>query len=416
MALTQNTPNTEASRVLESSDISKILLATLAYRFVSVIVVILTLSIRPTLPPLMLAWFARVSYPLLAYSLLLLIFYRKTANLLQKHSFPLLVDLLISIGVIMIGGSWRSSYFGYTLTTIILFTIFRGKKGAYFSTIIFSAVSLIKDPTGGLPSLKVFYIDDFDMRMGAALIYITSGLILGYFSSLLRRLEMVSAAKLEETQKLAVMAEKTRMALELHDGVKQMVTAMLFMLNPLAKQQSTLAPETSGKIQWLWRGMNYLQSELNQVMDALKADGNTAESIVNITAIAEEEAAIVGVMTGFSWDIRSEPPKVYLRLVNKLALRRLLGEAIMNAGKHSGAKSGVIILQESNKEAVITVSDHGRGFVYRDNGTTTGMKSMLHRVAELNGRLAVESAPGKGCRIEITLPVQRDGKELPGNP
>jgi signal transduction histidine kinase len=213
--------------MLGFTETGNIFLAALLYRVVSVILVIFTLPIRTTLPLWIIEWFRLVSYPLLVYSLASLIFYKKAAALLHKYPFILFVDLSIAVGIIQIGGSWRSSYFGYTITTIILFTIFKGRMGAYISALILTIGAIIKDPSGGLPSLEVFFVNDWDMRMGAALIYITAGLILGYFSTLLKKLEILSKTKVEETRKLTAMEEKARLVLELHDGAKQMVTAML---------------------------------------------------------------------------------------------------------------------------------------------------------------------------------------------
>ncbi len=316
-------------------------------------------------------------------------------------------QVLISVGIIQIGGSWRSSYFGYTITTIILFTIFKRRIGSYISALVLIVASIIKDPAGGLSSTKIFFVSDWDMRLGAALIYTTAGVILGYFSTLLERLEILSKAKVEETRKLTAMEEKERLVLELHDGAKQMVTAMLLRMNPLIKRIKSSQDEIADELRWFWRGMNYLRSELNQVMDTLKGEDNINKSICNIAKIAEEEVKIAEVMTGFSWKISSESHDIYVPLNGKLPLRRFLSEALMNAWKHSGVTTGTIELKCLGESITVTVCDNGKGFNYSGikGKETVGLKSLKYRAGELNGELVVETAPNKGCKLILTIPV-----------
>lgn len=363
----------------------------------------------------MIEWFRLVSYPLLVYSLASLIFYKKAAALLHKYPFILFVDLSIAAGIIQIGGSWRSSYFGYTITTIILFTIFKGRMGAYISAFILTIASIIKDPSGGLPSLEVFFVDDWDMRMGAALIYITAGLILGYFSTLLDKLEKLSTSEIERARNVTAMEERTRLILELHDGAKQMVNAMLLKMNPLIKKSGLLQADIAGELRWFWRGMNYLQSDLNQVMDTMKGKDTSVRSICDIVAIAKEEARIAEVMTGFSWKVLSEYQDIHIAPEGKNPLRRFFSEALMNAWKHSGENSGTIELQCTGKSAIVTIMDNGRGFTYPDfeEIKTVGLNSLKHRAGELNGSFTVETAPDKGCKLILSIPLIKSSKELP---
>jgi signal transduction histidine kinase len=391
------------------TEISNILLGTLLLRLASVVVVILTLPARQALPQFMAQWLHLISYPLLFYNLMLLIFHKKTAIFLQKHPLVLFIDLFIAVGILQIGGGWRSSYFGYTLTSIMLFTIFGERRGSYTSSVILAVAAMIKDPSGELPSLEVFDVSTLDMRLGAVLFYIMAGLILGYFSTLLKTLELLSKAKVEETRKLSAMGEKTRLALELHDGAKQMVSAMLLKLNPLIKKTKSVQEDIADELRWHWRGMNYLQSELNQVMDALRGKDHVGRSTCNIVTIADEEARIAEVMTGFSWKALSESSEILLPSTSELPLRRFCSEALMNAWKHSGVTTGTIEARCSGGSVIIAITDNGRGFNDSDieNKGTAGLKSLKHRAEALKGDLAIETAPGKGCKLILNIPAHK---------
>jgi signal transduction histidine kinase len=393
--------------IIGSDEAGKTFLAVLVLRVVSVLLVMATLQIRPTLPVWMLEWFGRVSWPLLAGSLLLLIFHKKALVLLDKYPWLLYADLLISVGIIQIGGSWRSSYFGYTITTIILFTLFKGRSGAYFSAFVLIIGATVKDPSGGMSSQEVFFVSDWDMRMGAALIYTTTGVILGYFYSLLKKIDTLSRQRIAEAQKISSIEEKTRLALELHDGAKQMVTAMLLMLSPLVKKADLAQKDVADGLRWLWRGMNYLQGELNHVMEMLRNDAGTGGEACAIAEIVREEVRIAEAMTGFSWRVIVESADLCISGKAKIPLRRFVNEAFMNSWKHSGVSSGAVEIRRAGGDAVITLSDQGKGFVCAavQHTGSMGLKSLESRARELDGRFFIETAPNEGCRVTLIVPA-----------
>ena len=371
--------------------------ATLALRLIAVAVVVLTLPGRAVLPLWMAEWYRLISYPLFLYNIAFLVFHRKIAIFLQEHPSVLLIDLFIAIGILQIGGGWRSSYFLYTLTTIMLFTIFDRRRKVYISSFILAVAAIIKDPAGELPSMEIFDVTNWDMRVGAALFYIAAGCILGYFSSLLDRLEVLSEAKIEETRKRTAMEEKMRLALDLHDGVKSKITAVLLVLKPLLKKVNSCEQDIDDELRRLWRWMNYLQTALNRVVDSLKSETQVNTSSCNVVTLAEEEARIAEGMTGFSWRVVCNPGKIYALRGAQHSLVKFFSEALMNSWKHSGTTSGTIELRNSDKSITVIVSDNGTGFTYSDDGNTetTGLKSLKYRARELNGDLCIETAQGK---------------------
>jgi signal transduction histidine kinase len=393
--------------IIGSHEADKTFLAVLILRVVAVLLVMVTLPLRPTLPVWMLEWFGRISWPLLAGSLLLLIFHKKAVVLLDRYPWMLYADLLISVGIIQIGGSWRSSYFGYTITTIILFTLFKGRAGAYLSTFVLIVAATVKDPSGGMSSQEVFFVSDWDMRMGAALIYTTTGVILGYFYTLLQKIDTLSRQRIREAQKVSVMEEKTRLALELHDGAKQMVTAMLLMLSPMVKKADRVQDDVADGLRWLWRGMNYLQGELNHVMEMLKNEATNGSEACYVDEIVKEEVRIAEAMTGFSWKVIVRSADLTIPEQAKLPLRRFVNEAFMNAWKHSGVKDGTIEIVRNAESIVLAIIDEGTGFDSEGNGTagTTGLMSLRHRSEELKGTLTIETAPEKGCKVILDIPA-----------
>jgi signal transduction histidine kinase len=378
-----------------------------AIRLALILFALATLSLRTTLPHQLMARYALAGYLLIAPNAAAILFRKRLLALLHRWRVLLGLDLAAAVVVLQLGGGWRSSYYGYTLTTVVLFTIIDGRRGAAVSALTLAAASLLKNPALDSASLDVFFTDSWDVRLGAGEFYLIAGFTAGYFRMLQDRLAALAAAKLAETRKLATAEEKARLSLELHDGAKQTIIAMVLRMSMLWKRLRSRQDEVASELRWLWVGMNHLQRELDQVMAALTAPPGTPQAACDAAAVLRDEAQIAETMTGFSWRVTVDPPGPCALSGPPSALRRFVGEAMMNAWKHSGAASGTVDLIHDGARAIVTVADQGKGFVLDRalGGSSTGLKSLQRRAEELGGRLRVETGMGQGCRVRLTLPL-----------
>ena len=91
----------------------------------------------------------------------------------------------------------------------------------------------------------------------------------------------------------------------------------------------------------------------------------------------------------------------------------IIEEAIGNARKHAQANNLWIRLHIKNGTFIAEVEDDGNGFdvesvqVRYDERGSLGMINMYERAELVNGRLSINSAPGKGTRITLTAPLPR---------
>ncbi len=93
-----------------------------------------------------------------------------------------------------------------------------------------------------------------------------------------------------------------------------------------------------------------------------------------------------------------------------LALYRIAQEAIDNARRHAGARRIAVALATAGAEIMIGVTDDGAGFdpaQVRAKGH--GLAGLALRVRLLGGRLEIDSARGRGTRIEARVPLQPAG-------
>jgi signal transduction histidine kinase len=89
----------------------------------------------------------------------------------------------------------------------------------------------------------------------------------------------------------------------------------------------------------------------------------------------------------------------------EIAIYRIVQEALSNARKHGGAERAVATVAREGEAIVVTVRDDGAGF---DPAAATGgfgLVGMRERTELLDGTLQIDSAPGQGTTVTVTLPV-----------
>ncbi|WP_246045764.1 sensor histidine kinase [Ureibacillus terrenus] len=95
----------------------------------------------------------------------------------------------------------------------------------------------------------------------------------------------------------------------------------------------------------------------------------------------------------------------------------MIKELVYNAIKHSSSKKVFVSVLETNNLLNIKVKDHGIGFkvpnrlseLSQDNHL--GLIAIQKRVNQLKGTLDIQSEPGAGTCVSITLPMSEDGKD-----
>jgi signal transduction histidine kinase len=80
--------------------------------------------------------------------------------------------------------------------------------------------------------------------------------------------------------------------------------------------------------------------------------------------------------------------------------------------RHAEAGAVNVLLQKEDGRLLVAIQDNGRGF---DTGTVKGMGllGMEERARRLNGAFRVESAPGKGTVVQLSLPLEDDDAGTP---
>ena len=92
-----------------------------------------------------------------------------------------------------------------------------------------------------------------------------------------------------------------------------------------------------------------------------------------------------------------------------LALYRIAQEALGNAVTHGGARHVDIRLARSNGRVSLVISDNGNGFDPNRLGGSPGLGliNMRERARQLNGTFELDTDPGRGTTVSVTIPFRR---------
>src|SRR2546426_927179 len=103
-------------------------------------------------------------------------------------------------------------------------------------------------------------------------------------------------------------------------------------------------------------------------------------------------------------------------LPTRIAIYRILQEALANGHRHSGATRQRVGVARDGAAILLAVSDDGRGFepkrvLAREvdvgvEGGHFGLRGIQDRVEMLGGRFSIDSAPGRGTELAVTLPAE----------
>ena len=288
--------------------------------------------------------------------------------------------------------------------SVLVFTLGAGAIGTLFG--FFTARGLSRRLSTVSTAADSWSRGDF-----SAFVYDKSGDELGQLARRLNRMAEQLQNLIQARQGLAALEERNRLARDLHDSVKQQVFATAMQVGAaraLLDRDPQSAREHLIEAEQLAR---QAQAELTGLIRELRPA--TLQDHGLVQALQEYTAG---------WSRQNDIPvdtslqgERVLPLEVEQALFRVAQEALSNIARHSAAGRVHIHLSWHPAEVVLTIADDGRGFdpAAVDN-LGIGLRSMHERLADLGGRLSVESAPGKGTRLIAAVPTSNDTS--PGRP
>ena len=201
-----------------------------------------------------------------------------------------------------------------------------------------------------------------------------------------------------------------RIVLDMHDGPVQDLFAALSQLQVL--ERSVGDPGSQRRLRQAVGLLERALGEIRGFIGAFRPPGFERRSL---GALIEGLAVQHETLTGQAVELSLPTSLGDCALSAKIALYRILQEALANGHRHSGASRCSVAVNTQGGNFVLTVNDDGKGFdpeqvLAREadvgvEGGHFGLRGIQDRVAMLGGTFAVQSAPGRGTRLTITLPA-----------
>jgi signal transduction histidine kinase len=195
--------------------------------------------------------------------------------------------------------------------------------------------------------------------------------------------------------------ERREIGRELHDNISQYLTTTRLYLE-VAKEKAE--GEILKMINQAHKGMLDIVNEIRQLSQSLippsLSDIGLAESILDICTPLENTHAF---NIDFEYNYFNE---ALLPDNMKLMLFRIIQEQINNIIRHAGADTIQIRLRTGEGKMTLSVADNGKGFDMKSVKKGLGFDNINNRASLFGGNVRVDAAPGKGCIIQVTIPLQ----------
>lgn len=203
--------------------------------------------------------------------------------------------------------------------------------------------------------------------------------------------------------------EKKRISRDLHDESGQIVVALGALFNVLEQELKNMRIEKALSI------VNENRKLFQQIASKMKFMAFSlrppALDILGLTAVLREYFAQCTASNAIRIELKENLKDVKLDENTEITLYRIIQEAIVNIIKHSQAKAAKVELLYSGSNLTLCIEDNGKGFDVKQYEKTfdmarMGLRGIKERVDILNGKFSIDSSPGKGTKLIISLPLE----------
>lgn len=206
-----------------------------------------------------------------------------------------------------------------------------------------------------------------------------------------------------QAEELAIANERTRLARDLHDSVAQTLYGLTLQAEAASRKLNT------GQNEVVASYLTAIQEDARQTLQEtrlliyelrppiLEKSGLTAALQARLDSVEARSGLTMQVSLV---DVGRLPEKV------ETGLYRIAQEALNNAAKYAQAQTLTVQLHREDGQLCLKISDDGIGFEPTAvSPGRIGLQGMAERVAQMNGRLTIDSTPGQGTTILVEVPL-----------
>ncbi len=203
-----------------------------------------------------------------------------------------------------------------------------------------------------------------------------------------------------ELRRLEVLEDRERIAKELHDGVIQSLFAVGMSLQGLATRSAD--PETQQRldlaVEDVDRAIRDLRNYIFGLRPGILADRQLDQALRDLATEFGERSGVITVV-----EIDADVAAALASLAGDVV--QLVREALSNVERHGAAATCRVALRGTDEGVLLEVDDDGRGFDVDLATWGMGIENLRDRVATLGGTFRIDSTPGEGTTVRVTLPA-----------
>lgn len=303
-------------------------------------------------------------------------------------------DALVAFGLILAGGDWRSPFYVYALTTLVLPATALAWRTAFAWGIAFSGlyggVALLTEKLPADTLENTIRLETLATHLFVPVVITTT---LAYSSLLLDRLRAARG----ESERLVLQAERQRIAWELHDSAKQRVHAAHLMLSALDTRVADassreLLDGALTELRAATADMETSVAELRTPLDGRPVDELLRERAAELARAGTAQIDVAGRLP-------SLPPLVAAHTY------RIAAEALTNAVRHAGCSAITVTLASAPEAITLVIADDGVGMPALPRPGGHGLRSMHGRAETIGAQLDIGPGPGgRGTAVALALP------------
>jgi PAS domain S-box-containing protein len=190
--------------------------------------------------------------------------------------------------------------------------------------------------------------------------------------------------------------ERNRIGQELHDNVNQILIGTKLYLELAVKDGEASKELITSSLELIDRAIEEMRALSKSQVTPIR--GIDLEEL--IYSLLDKLNAGSIIKTKVTYAIKS----LLIEDDLKLNIYRIIQEQINNILKHANALQIIISLKDDEKFIYISIEDDGVGFDPEKKRTGIGLSNILNRIESFNGELQINTSPGNGCTLKITVP------------
>lgn len=206
--------------------------------------------------------------------------------------------------------------------------------------------------------------------------------------------------------------ERQRIARELHDSIVQSLTNTIHKIEICTKIMDVDTVRCRLELHVISKTIRDIIQEMRNIIYDLRP---TSLDDFQLDNILEKEIHKIckSEILNVSYETLGEP--IELPPIMSLTILRIVQEACHNILEHANAKHVLVQVKYEGSSIGIIIEDDGDGFIINDiqnlkrkDGSGLGIPMMQERICLFSGRLDIDSEPGKGTRIVMKIPIDKE--------